>query len=372
MIKHCSVSVILLAASLSAAVLDPGTASRIVSAKAQIAKNPAQADGYTQLALALVKAARATDRADYLKQAEQAVADALHAAPADFEVHKAEVAIRLAEARYPEALEEAKALNKKIPDDNQMYGYIADAEMALGDYAAAEKATQWMIDQRPVNAPGLQRGAALRQILGYNEPALEWWNSSLRITQFLGDAEERAWILVNMSRVELALGKPADAEKRARQALELAANYPWASDALAAALMEEDQAENAAKVLVARLNSAPNLAAKFHLADALEAAGKKTEAESAWQSFEKEATARIAQPGNANRELIVYYASHDRSAEAIKLASEESVRRQDIATLAAYALALSTAGKYEDARVQMERARSRPAFEMQSSSTRQA
>jgi tetratricopeptide (TPR) repeat protein len=335
--------------------MEPATASRIASAKAQISKNPAQPDGYTQLALALVKAARATDRAEHLKQAEQAVADALRLAPDDFEAHKAEVAIRMAEARYAEALEEAKALNKKVPDDNQMYGYIADAEMALGDYTAAEKATQWMIDQRPVNAPGLQRGARLREILGYNEPALEWWNSSLRITSS-SDSEERAWILVNMSRVDLAVGKPAEGEKCARQALELAANYPWANDALAEALMEQDQAGAAAEVLARRLTDAPNLAAKYHLATALEAAGKKTEAEGAWRQFEREAAARVARPDNANRELIEYYATHDRSDDAVKLASAESRRQQDIATLAAYASALASAGKYDEARIQMDRA----------------
>ncbi len=358
MIRHYGIGILLLAGSLAGAgttALETATASRIASAREQIARNPAQPDGYTALALAMVKAARATDRAEYLTQARQAVANALRLAPEGFEAHKAEVAVQLAEARYSEALEAAKALNKKVPDDNQMYGLIADAEMALGDYAAAEKAIQWMIDQRPVNAPGLQRGAELREILGYNEPALEWWNSSLRITSS-SDAEERAWILVNMSRVALAQGKPADAEKHARQALDLVANYPWANDALAAALLEDGKAGEAAEILQSRLSAAPNVRARFLLAAALEAAGKKPEAAEAWQQFEREAVARVSAPDNANPELIEYYASHDRSAEAVKLASEESQRRQDIATLAAYASALVAAGRYQEARVQMARA----------------
>ncbi len=353
MIRHYCLGIVLFAGAATAGI-DPGTASRIASAREQIAKNPGQPDGYTALALALVKAARATDRAEYLNQAEQAVADGRRVASDNFEVRKAQVAIHLAEARYNEALEEAKALNKRVPDDNQMYGYIADAEMALGDYAAAEKAAQWMIDQRPVNAPGLQRGAALREFLGYNEPALEWWNSALRITSS-SDAEERAWILVNMSRVALRMGKPEDAERSARQSLELVANYPWAGDALAAALLEEGKPGEAAEALERRLSNAPNLAAKFHLAVALDAAGKKTEAAPAGQEFEKEAAARTGQPDNANRELIEYYVSQDESAKAVKLASEESQRRQDVTTLGAYALALVGAGRYQEARVQMDR-----------------
>jgi tetratricopeptide (TPR) repeat protein len=357
MIKPYGIAILLIAGSLAAAepALDPGTASRIAQAKEQISRNPGQPDGHIALALALVKAARATDHADYLQQAEQAAADALHIAPGSFEAQKSEVAIRLAEHRYSEALSQAKSLNKQVPDDNQMYGYIADAEMALGDYAAAEKATQWMIDQRPVNAPGLQRGALLREDFGYSEPALEWWNSALRITSS-ADAEERAWILVNMSRVRLRLGKPADAEKDARQALQLVPDYPWAADALAASLAEQNQPAQAAVILAHRVSNAPDLAAEFHLAVALEASGKKSEADAAFQQFETQASARAGKPDGATCELIEYYVTHDRVAAGVKLASEEIERRSDIATLAAYAAALTAAGRYDEARVQMGRA----------------
>lgn len=331
------------------------TSARIAAAREQITRNPSQPDGYTRLAVLLVKAARATDHPDYLKQAGQAAAEALRLAPQDFEAHKAEVAVRLAEKRYAEALAEARALNKTVPDDNQMYGFIADADMALGDYGGAEKALQWMIDQRPVNAPGLERGAELREYLGYNEPALEWWSSSLRMTSS-SDTEERAWILVNMSRVNLRMGKPADAEKRAREALDLVAGYPWANDLLAAALIEQDQPAKAAEVLRQRLALAPNLAAEFHLAAALDAAGNKTEAAAIWRQFEHEAAVRVFRPDNANRELVEYYASHERITDAVKLAAEESLTRHDIATLSAYAVALTAAGNYEEARIQMERA----------------
>jgi hypothetical protein len=107
---------LLLASGLAnTATLDPGTASRIAMAKQQIAQNPAQPDGYVSLSLALVKAARATDCDEYLKQADQAVADSLRIAPANsaanFEARKALVAVRLAEARYTEALVEAQALS---------------------------------------------------------------------------------------------------------------------------------------------------------------------------------------------------------------------------------------------------------------------
>ncbi len=355
--NYCA-SFLLLAVAMSGAAttapVDRGTAIRMAVAKEQIAKNPAQPDGYTALALALLKAARATDSDEYLKQAEQAVADALRVAPDNFEAHKALVPVRLAQARYAEALAEAKALNQQVPDDNQLYGYLADAQMALGDYAGALKSTQWMIDQRPVNAPGLQRGAQLREYFGYGEASLDWWNSSLRITSS-SDLEERAWILVNMSRVTLRMGKAADAEKSARQALELVANYPPADDALAAALMAQDKPGDAVEVLRRRLSAAPNVRAEFHFAGALEAGGKP-EAAAAFERFEKDAVARVSEPDNANRELSEYYAAHGRAKDAVKLAGEEAQRRHDIYTLSTYAWALTAAGRFSEARVQMDRA----------------
>ena len=348
---------LLTALTMSAAepALDPSIASRIAAAKEQVAKAVNQPEGHTMMALALAKAARATGRAEFLEQAEHSIAEALRLAPDNFEARKGEVAIRLAGHRYTEALAEAKALNKKVPDDNLMYGYMADAAMALGDYASAEKAIQWMIDQRPVNAPGLQRGAQLREYLGYNEPALDWWNSALRITSS-SDKEERAWILTRMSQLDFAIGKPAAAESHAQQALELIPGYPYACDALAAALVGRNKAADAVEILKKRLAAAPDTRARFHLAAALEAAGRDDEASEAWGKFEEEASARTSFPDNANRELIEYYATHGKAAEAVKLAAAESDSRHDIATLAVYARALAAAGQFQEARTQIERA----------------
>ncbi len=64
----------------------------------------------------------------------------------------------------------------------------------------------------------------------------------------------------------------------------------------------------------------------------------------------------MSQPDNANHELIEYFATHGRADQAEKLGAEDAQRRQDIATLSAYGLALAAAGKYEEARAQMTKA----------------
>src|ERR1043166_5761139 len=50
---------------------------------------------------------------------------------------------------------------RRVPDDILVWGYLADADIALGDYDDAEKSAQWMLDLRPGNIPGLLLGACL-------------------------------------------------------------------------------------------------------------------------------------------------------------------------------------------------------------------
>lgn len=56
--------------------------------------------------------------------------------------------------QFPAAIEAAKILNKKVPDDILVYGFRTDATAELGDYDAAENAAQWMLKLRPGTLPG--------------------------------------------------------------------------------------------------------------------------------------------------------------------------------------------------------------------------
>ena len=53
-------------------------------------------------------------------------------------------------------------LNKRMPDDVLVYGFLTDANVELGNYEEAEKACNWMLKLRPGNIPALTRAAFLR------------------------------------------------------------------------------------------------------------------------------------------------------------------------------------------------------------------
>src|SRR5437773_1054587 len=166
------VAALLLTIAAAAQTPPPSPAQEaIAAAQEQIKHDPAQSQGYNDLARALVRHGRETGDADYYRQAARAVEDSLRIEPDNFEGLKARVLVMLGRQDYAAALELARKLNKRIPDDVLLYGLIADACMALGDYAEAEAKAQWMINMRRGNVPAMIRGAFLRTIFGETEGA---------------------------------------------------------------------------------------------------------------------------------------------------------------------------------------------------------
>ena len=130
--------------------LQPTSAEqRIAAAKQQVSTHPKDAQPYVDLALASIGRARETANPMYNQNAEQAVSAGLALAANDFQLEKAHVALLLGRHEFAEAKAEATALNHRTPDDVTTYGYLAEAEIALGEYQDAEQAAQWMLNLLP-------------------------------------------------------------------------------------------------------------------------------------------------------------------------------------------------------------------------------
>ena len=135
------------------ATLSPAEQS-IANARQEIQKKPSQYSGYDHLAIALSRRARETSDVNFYEQAEDALKKSLELSPNNLEAEKIHVWLLLGRHEFPAALEAAKALNKRIPDDVLIYGFLTDANAELGNYSDAEAATQWMLNLRP----GIFRG----------------------------------------------------------------------------------------------------------------------------------------------------------------------------------------------------------------------
>src|SRR5437870_13686489 len=178
----------------------------IAEARKAIEKKPTQYSGYNLLAMALARRARETSDVGFYAQAEDALKRSLDLAPGNLDGEKIHVWLLLGRHEFAAALDAAKALNKRVPDDVLIYGFLTDANAELGNYKEAERAAQWMLDLRPGNLPGVTRAAYLRELFSDVDGALELMDMAYQSTPPT-ETEDRAWILTQMGHLLIISGK---------------------------------------------------------------------------------------------------------------------------------------------------------------------
>lgn len=335
----------------------PGPAeARIEAARKRIAADPDSFTHWNSLALALAQRARETSDPSYYDRSLEALKRSFQLAPGNFEGEKIRVWALLGRHEFAAALELARALNRKAPDDVQVYGFLADAQIELGQYAEAEKAAQWMLDLRPGNVAGLTRGAYLRELFGDLDGAVEFMTEAYARTP-PGEIEDRAWILTHIAHLQRLLGRLEAAERLLAEAFRLFSDYHYALAELGRVRTAQGEHAEAARLFEKHYRLAPHPENLFLVGEALEEAGEPERARSVFAEFEQAAREEMASPDNANRELIFYYADYGaRPEEALRLAQREMARRQDVFTRDAYAWALFQCGRQEEARREIEAA----------------
>jgi tetratricopeptide (TPR) repeat protein len=341
-------------AQATTTILESSPAERgIAVALGTIREKPNQYSSYNLLAAALLRRARETEDSSYYGQAAEAVKKSEELSPNNFETEKIRVSILLGQHDFAAALEAARALNRKVPDDVMVYGLLADADTELGKYVDAEKAAQWMLNLRPGNRPALLHAATLRELFGDLDGSYELLDLAYQTTPST-ETEERAWILSQMGHLQGAAGRAELADKLLQQALVAFANYPYALGALGQLRVSQSRYEDAVNLFQQRYQAAPRAVNLYELAEAMQLAGRNAEAKKAFADFETKALAEASNNDNANRDLIFYYADHARQpAKALNIAQQEFSRRQDVYTLDAYAWALHVKGRDTEARQQI-------------------
>jgi len=328
--------------------------SRIDWARAPLARAPegerARVGLHNEIALALARRARETGDTSFYDEAARALAPALALAPEDLQALTIEIWIMLGRHEFAAALEKAQALNRRAPDDVQVYGLIADAAAEMGEYATAESAVQWMLDIRPGNVAGLTRGAYLREVFGDVDGAIDFMTLAYERTP-PDESEDRAWLLTHIAHLMLLAGRVDDAESAVRRALEAFLDYHYALAMMGRVRTAQGRHAEAAEFLARHVAAAPHPENYYYHAEALQRAGRLAEAAAAWKVFETKARGEMNAVDNANRELVLYYVDRaNQGHEALRIASAEIVRRRDVFTRDALAWSLSAVGRHAEAR----------------------
>ena len=328
----------------------------IGKAQQDIAAKPNHYPYYNALAMAYARRARETSDVSYYGKAEETLNQSFAIAPGNYEGLKVKTWLLLGRHEFAKALEVATKLNRQMPDDVTVYGYLVDANAELGNYSDAVAAAQWMLNLRPGNIAGLTRAAYLRELRGDVSGALELMQMAYDATPYQ-ELEDRAWLLTQMSHLHLVGGDLVRAETFVNGALGLFPNYHYALGALGQIRVTQSRYGEAASLFQKRYQAAPHAENLYAAAEALELAGRKAEAAGAFAEFERLALGESASADNANHELIAYYTDHaNRPAAALRLAEQEMARRRDVFTMDAYAWALAASGDYARASDAIKRA----------------
>jgi len=338
-----------------ASKLSPAEQS-MAQAQRLIEKNPKNYEAYNALALAQSRRAREASDVKFYADAEESLKKSFAISPDNFDGKRIEVWLLLGRHEFAAAREEGLKLNKRMPDDVMVYGFLTDANVELGNYDEAEKSAQLMLDLRPGNSPGVTRAAYLRELFGDVDGALELMNMALQSTS-PGEAEDAAWILSQVAHLDLSVGRITDAEMNLQQALLRFPGYHYALGNLAKVRIAQKRYDDAIVLLSQRYQAAPHAENLYDLAEALQLAGRTEEAKKAFAEFEQKSLLETDRGDNSNRELIFYYTDYAHQPfKALEVARREFARRHDVYTLDAYAWALHVNGEDQEARRQIEAA----------------
>jgi tetratricopeptide (TPR) repeat protein len=338
----------------------PGTASpaelSIRKTEEEIAKKPDHYPYYNALAMAYARRARETSDVTFYGKAEQTLQQSFAIAPDNYEGLKVKTWLSLGRHEFAKALETANSLNRKMPDDITVYGYLVDANVELGNYAEAVSAAQWMLNLRPGNVAGLTRAAYLRELHGDLSGAIELMQMAYDATAF-SESEDRAWLLTQLSHLHLVSGDLEKAETYAQGALGVFPDYHYALGAVGQIRMAQQRYREAAALFQKRYVAARHAENLFAVGEALEKSGRHSEAETVFVEFKQQALKESALADNANHELIAYYTDYAHEpAQALRLAEQELARRHDVFTLDTYAWALEVSGDHVRAHAEMQKA----------------
>ena len=300
---------------------------------------------------AAVDAARLVDGPEAWSAALAVTADALQRDPASLEVIHAHVAALTGSGRLAEAAAEGTALTRQVPDDAIGQGLLADALCGLGRYKEAEAATQWMLDMRPGEPAGLVRTAKLREIYGDRDGAHQMWSDALVRTS-PDDRADRADALAALVRLEREMGRPADADATALQAVAEAPGAASVRIEVARLRLAEGRTEEGLEILRGLATAVSDPARQALLATALERAGRAQDAAAAWALFDRSLPV-VTAAGNVSAATrlaaILRLADGADPEKAVTLARALAGTRRDVPTLDALAWALHRAGHRAEA-----------------------
>jgi tetratricopeptide (TPR) repeat protein len=338
-------------AEVRASAADP----QLKAAEDMIKVMPDSPKGYNQIAAFYIKQARRTGDFSLNTKAETAVNKALELDAADIQARKLAASLQLTFHRFAGALELGTTLREEFPNDAFVYGVLIDANAELGNYDAAVKAVQKMVDLKP-NASSYARVSHIRSLYGDTQGAVEAMKTAAR-TADPQDAEEQSWCLVQLGDELRKNGKYAEAEKVYTEALSILPDFYLALAGMGRVRAMQGDLDAGIKFLTEAQNRVPNVETVIALGDIYMVQGNAEKARQQYDLVEV-IEQRLGVAGDRKRLALLWADQNIKLDEALAIAESEYSARKDIYTAEAYAWCLYRKGRFAEANTAIEKATS--------------
>ena len=280
----------------------------------------ARSDKYwVDLGDALMQHVRETTDAAYYPHAERAYNQALLHNPKNADALTGLAWVNGGQHNFPESIRRAKEAIALDPKNNAAYGILGDANVELGEYDAAFKHYQKMLDIRP-DLSSYSRGAQLLFLTGDKRKGM--WLMAKAIKAGGPFSENTAWCRAQLGLMLWNDGAVLPAQQVLAEGLKASPNNLHLLSAMGKVKTALRDYPAAIALYQKALAITPEHNALVALGDLYAVTGNKTEAEKQYAKVEElHQKSHAASDTSHNFPMAQFYADHDRNlVEAVRLA----------------------------------------------------
>jgi tetratricopeptide (TPR) repeat protein len=294
--------------------------------KEKIGNDGMNPEPYVELAQLFLQEARITGRHhEYIPEARAALDQALLVSPGNFDATITKASMEMTLHQFQEAKKLALQAIERNSHSAFAYGVLCDANVELGEYDEAVRASDRMLAIRP-DLRSYARASYLREIHGDPKGAID--AMKMAVDAGAPGMEDRSWALYNLGTLFLNQGKPDTAAYLFNGILEERPNYPYALSGLAAVRSAKGDDQGAIELLVKATRLSPEHLFVEQLSDIYRAIGSKAEAETMEKKALDAYEAHEKGGWNIDREYAAYCGNHDINlTEALARARRDYERR---------------------------------------------
>jgi tetratricopeptide (TPR) repeat protein len=320
---------------------DASTDKRIAILQ-RAARNGGGADAYASLGNAYVQKARENGDPTYYSRAERSFDAALRRDARSFEAVLGAGALAGLRHDFRDQLRLGLEARRLMPELIAPYPVIADAQIELGRYDAAERTLQRLIDLKP-NLTSYSRVSYYRELHGDLDGAVQLMRSA--VSAGAGVGENVAYVQTLLGDLELQRGRPAAARSAYRGALARLPRYAPAEAGLARVAITAGDLDAAARRLRGVAQRLPLTSYLILLAETDRARGDEGAAKVDLDVVRTQQRLLRAAGTQPDAELVLFEANHGDAAAAVKLGRRLWAEAPSVRSADALGWALTRAGR---------------------------